>query len=334
MPRIIEYTAKDRITPSDLGVNAYEQAARRIGTTSEQTASGVNQLGKSIAELWDEQKFNLLNPERGGGGGLKGGGQYQKTLIGTGNAASDEGPRTTEPEARYSGPNIPAQREIGASAADLSSITAKLLQGQGLTDTQWALYNAERAKQQQAQGWWDTKTGTFTQKPGVAPNPETTDEEAAKAGFDVDGQPIDYSKQTPGYPWSSSQFGPGINATDKNGNVTGTNLGATSPGAGVPSKLPVTPDWAGRLPTDPAYGNSPATVDGNSIVNAIKNGQIPTVDQPDATTTVPNATGGTDTTVPADNAPIPAPIVDPMAQVTQTAVGAPGDPGTDMNPDE
>jgi hypothetical protein len=333
MARIIEYTAKDRITPSDLGVNAYEQAARRIGSTSEQTASGVNQLGKSIAELWDQQKFNLQNPERGGGGGLKGGGQYQKTLIGTGNAASDEGPRTTEPESRYSGPNIPAQREIGASAADLSSITAKLLQGQGLTDTQWALYNAERAKQQQAQGWWDTKTGTFTQKPGVAPNPDTTDEEAAKAGFDVDGQPIDYSKQTPGYPWSSSQFGPGINARDKEGNVTGSNLGATSPGAGVPNKLPVTPDWAGRLPTSPAYGNSP--VDGNAIINAIKTGNnVPQVSMPgDVPYTTTNAAGGTDTTIPADNAPIPQ-QPDPMAQVDQIATGAPGDPATSMNPNE
>jgi len=247
MAKITTYFAKGSITPQDRGATAFEQAGRRLSTYYEQIARGDTQLARDIGDLWNEAKFNAqaaseeerLDKQRGGGGvnfrvvtprqaaGARGGG---------GGARGNYGERDY---------NAPAARGISEGAASVGALTQKLVNGQGLTDSQYqqlgltaagrtALFNLRN------QG----STSVIYGKNGVQPNPEPTDKDAAAAGFNMDqnatpGTPVwtgvptaetdVYNQDVPSYPWSPQQFGPPIMARDKNGVVTGSNVPGGSP---------------------------------------------------------------------------------------------------------
>lgn len=234
MPTLKEYFADAKIEPQDRGTSAFETAGRRIGGFYEQIARGDQQLGQDIGKAWEQAKFGLdAEDSRNRGGGslsIKGGVNtpisFGKPWSG-GGRIDNSSPILTPVGPRY---NARAAQEISGGSANIAALANKLVNGQGLTDQQYQQMNltpegralAQRIRTPQGD------VGVYG-KAGVQPTPDVTDEQAQKAGFDVNGMPINYDKQTPSYPWSSAQYGPPIMARDKNGAVTGSNVPGGSP---------------------------------------------------------------------------------------------------------
>lgn len=94
MPKLPEYDATERLQPSDIGVSAHENAARRIGAFYSQMATATKQVAdmeKENDDLLGKQletflRFQSLEAETSTGGGFKvlGGGKAERTLIGSG----------------------------------------------------------------------------------------------------------------------------------------------------------------------------------------------------------------------------------------------------------
>ena len=205
MAQIKEYFATDKIAPQDRGVEAFEQAGRRVGAYAEQTAQGDQQVGKDISELWQTAKFGVdaLADKGRGTVGLRGGkasdaldfgarsnwgngieagayGQNENTVSGYGTGGSRSF-------------NSRAANGIGGAAASLPTLISRLAEGQGLTDQQYQELGRKQGKTP-AGGFGlntDEKAG------GIAPNPVASDEDAAKAGFNTGQQ---YDAAPPSFP--------------------------------------------------------------------------------------------------------------------------------------
>jgi hypothetical protein len=205
MARIKQYFADEKITPNDLGSSAWETAGRRIGPLYDQIGENDEKLAKDIANLWTEDlKFGLDQldrTDRGGGVKVGGAGSFGRDLIGTGNNAGNRGAQTIN-QSVYAGPNLTTQNQISNSAASIGDMVTKLSLGQGLTDQQWAVLNASK-QAKDAPGYQGAGGTLATGKEAIAPNPEVSDEDAAKAGFNVDGYAgtkAGYGQLVPSYP--------------------------------------------------------------------------------------------------------------------------------------
>lgn len=295
MPTLKEYFATAKLTPQDRGATAWEQAGRRISAYAEQTAQGDRQLGKDIADLWNEAKFgpDVLRAENepGRGGGVRTGNVHDALDFGRPFGA-DRGANGPDSDESSPGPsaggyyNSRAARQIGAAAATLPTLIQRLMDGQGLTDEQYQqLSNSSGGRQalfnNRNQGG---VTGVYDdQKGAVKPNPEPTDEEVAKAGFTVDKP--DFGQMVPTYPLQPSQWNPASgNLRDWYNRVTqpvDDQSDATAP----MTSADMTTDVSG-VGTGVPSSNNP----GAAIYNAIQNTYAPAIQPALAPTNQPQAT--------------------------------------------
>lgn len=282
MPRIKEYFSDAKITPNDRGTAAFEQAGRRVGGFYEQIARAREQVGSDIGKLWQQVRFELdaevdkqenlsrLDATQSSGGGGGGTGGFR---TGGGRGGGDDLLRMAADRGSNGpngNPNLPneynrgasykaaAASNIGRAAAGLPSIINKVIQGQGLTDSERALYNASGYGQKHTLRGWELDTDP--KKGGIAPNPDVSYDDAVKAGYNTDGT------ARPGQPVPTYPFDPMSTIGLPNIQNTTTDPDLLRVQSGGPEALPNTdkagnitgfpegtPDWAtqpGGMATD------------------------------------------------------------------------------------
>lgn len=226
MPQIKQYFADAKITPSDRGSEAWEQAGRRLGAYAEQNAQGLKQEGQDIAKLWNEAKFGidlgraetLENERRGGGsGGVARGGIHDaldfgaRSNWGNGNVPGAYGQNESSVSGygRSSGSyNARAAREIGGAAAGLPGLIGKILDGQGLTDQQYQQLGTSptaAARLANARAGGQSAVLYGDEKGSVQPNPTPSDEELSKNGYTV-SKVNDFGQIVQDYPLPPNDF--------------------------------------------------------------------------------------------------------------------------------
>lgn len=157
MPRIQQYFAKGKITPSDIGVSAWETAGRRIGPLYSEIASNAEKLASLQAEEYHALgEMRLPKPppeprqlERGGGGGGGRGGSVE-TPISFGRSWGGERIPYTNPNTPNGGPpprDMVAHAEISRTAPQLAQLAAQLA-GQIGTDTGTTILRGGQAPEQ------------------------------------------------------------------------------------------------------------------------------------------------------------------------------------------
>lgn len=123
MPKIPQYFFTGKLTPSDIGFQGFETAARRIGSSAEQAAAGQKEIGADIAKLWDVGGRVFGEAFKGGGGGVgvRGGGGSSRTLISTGSAEFGyaNARANAQNQAAENKFNAAAHREISRAAPKL-----------------------------------------------------------------------------------------------------------------------------------------------------------------------------------------------------------------------
>jgi hypothetical protein len=118
MAKIAQYFATGKLTPSNAGYEAYEQAGRRIGPLADQAATGERQLGQDIARLWDTTgRIAGSQYEHGGGGGGGGRGSVE-TPISFGKPFGESRTPYTNPQ-QYNVFDAAAHTEISRAAPAL-----------------------------------------------------------------------------------------------------------------------------------------------------------------------------------------------------------------------
>lgn len=122
MAKIAQYFATGKITPSNAGYEAFEQAGRRIGPLADQAATGTRQLGQDIAKLWDVTgRIAGSQYEHSGGGGGAHGGSVQ-TPISFGKPFGESRTPYTNPQ-QYNVFSAPDHTEISRAAPALVKAT-------------------------------------------------------------------------------------------------------------------------------------------------------------------------------------------------------------------
>jgi hypothetical protein len=296
MPRIKQYFADEKITPNDLGTSAWETAGRRIGPLYDQIGQNDEKLAKDIANLWTEDlKFGLDQldrTDRGGGFKTQGAGSLGRDLIGTGNNAGNRGAQTIN-QSVYAGPNLKTQNEVSGGAANLGDMVTKLSLGQGLTDQQWAVLNASK-QAKDAPGYQGAGGTLATGKEAIAPNPEVSDQDAAKAGFNVDGYGYTgakggYGQIVPSYPAGTTADWTPPNSSltpDEKGNLAQLPEGMQKTGEFGLDTGNVTPaDQPGGQPAESTGENIP-------VVGTTDTGQQTTIPTPQDQAPPPQPTDG------------------------------------------
>jgi hypothetical protein len=196
---------------------------------------------------------------------------------------------------------VAAQGDISGAALNLTAITNKLILGQGLTDNQWAVYNASRMKAEVKQGWWDTKTGTFTKTPGIEPDIRAADQvfgapetAATRAGLEKEtaedkdlstdpgfNTPQGFGSKVPSYPANGRDYSGGADeptAVPMAGTGSGSSTQPTTTTTVPTNSVPATPDpnappaqgFASALGNTTIIPGIPLT--GNDIISAIRGG--------------------------------------------------------------
>src|SRR5579872_3120465 len=322
MATIKQYFADAKITPSDRGTEAWQQAGRRLSAYAEQTAQGLREQGQDIAKLWNTAKYGadlsraLAEGSRGGGGGLGRGNVHDALDFGArsgwGNGAVagvyGQNESSVTGYGRSGGYNARAAREISNGAANLPSLISRVMDGQGLTDQQYqelgtsprgaaALFNARN------QGGM---TGLYGKDKGaIEPNAEPTEEQAAQAGFNVDptigpnGFP---TTPPPGYPVAKGGagmpdiFGPDTtqvlsNSSEVNPSGYSDNFPTTTPSSTAGNVVKAVANTAASAFSldQPVPPGAP----GVDIWNAIGNAFTPSPDSGGGIPT-PDALGGAD----------------------------------------
>lgn len=211
MAEIKQYFANAKITPDDKGTSAFNEAARRVASSYEQIAQGERESGQLLSKLWSEYKFGPDTSLEAGKGGfrVKGGipnimgmGGSMSGRVPYGGQPNDDGIGSTRRQMDYR-----AHNEISNAAPSLATLTERLISGQGLTDAQYQqLGMSRRGAALSGQGGG----GIDYTKTGIQPNKDITDEEAAKAGFNVDDTDPNapFGKVVPPYP--AAQGGAGL----------------------------------------------------------------------------------------------------------------------------
>ena len=130
MPKIAQFFATGKITPSSAGTEAWETAGRRIGPLYNQIGEGDKEVGKAIAALWDQYRLGIIEPHGGGGGSAHGG--SVQTPISFGRNPGEPRVPYTDPQQynKYSGPagqfNARAHQEISQAAPTLIDVATQL----------------------------------------------------------------------------------------------------------------------------------------------------------------------------------------------------------------
>jgi hypothetical protein len=178
--KIAQYEAKElAIRPSNAGYEAKEMAGRRIGPFAEQASRAITEVANLNAQVEKDLgaqqasflRFEGLEDRELRGGGVKyGGGLKDMFQLGAGGNEPNYA-RLNHLADLQNGPLYisDAARHIVRAQSPLNSINPQTA--------------FDRRNLGQTGGQLDTnpKTG------GIAPNPEPTDKEAAKAGFNVNG---------------------------------------------------------------------------------------------------------------------------------------------------
>ena len=165
MAKIVEYDAKDlKLNPSNVGQQALETGARRVGQFAEQMASGTREVGNLQRELDDDigkqltsfMRFKGLEDESGGGVKVKGG--NGRTLLGTGTNSgitrnpSDKTGKTTTADNQLDKDKIAAAQKIKDAQDKIASDKAagELKQARDKEDAQTQqIRDADDAQKQQ-----------------------------------------------------------------------------------------------------------------------------------------------------------------------------------------
>lgn len=306
MAKITTYMAKAKVTPVDRGTTAWEQAGRRIGSFYEQISQGDRQEAKSIADLWNEARAGAdetvaqEEKRRGGGSGSAGRGSARDALdfgrtgggtgatLGTGGA--NESAVSGQSGARGRGNsrdryNTGAATGISRAAASIPDLVMKMLSGQALTPKQQIELDMSPGAQKEIGDLRSAGkiTGLYGKDKGaIEPNPEPTDEDAAKAGYNMGD---DYTQTIPGYPLTKGGsglpdiFGTPANTTKAiqsigemnqagNGNWGPQNVGQ---GSGV-NEQPSTLGTAMRNISNPA---TPSGTSPGGIIDPTTGAQVP-----------------------------------------------------------
>jgi hypothetical protein len=171
MAKIAEFDAKDlKLTPSNTGYSAAEQAARRIGPFATQAAGAIRKVADLQAteerELGQQQTAfarlqGLEAKAEGSTAGVKIGGRSLKDMFQLGAGGNE--------------PNYGRLNELSNGAARLSRLARDTVRSQS------PVVNEQLQANRQMRNNYQVDTG----KTGIEPNPDVSDKDAAAAGFNM-----------------------------------------------------------------------------------------------------------------------------------------------------